>query len=73
MSVVHRDILHKGGMFNIKSHKKSGLSPIERFDGFLETLWWPGDSGRVKTRVSRQFLLWGWIIDLKWKAWSLRK
>jgi hypothetical protein len=56
MSVVHRDILHKGGMFNIKSRKKSAVSPIERFDGFLETLWWPGDSGRVKTRVSRRFL-----------------
>jgi hypothetical protein len=38
MSVVHCDVLHKGGMFNIK-HKKSANSPIEQFDGFLETLW----------------------------------
>lgn len=52
MSVAHRDILHKGGMFNVVSRKKSAQSPVERFDGFLENLWWPGDSGRVKTRVS---------------------
>ena len=51
MNVMHRNILHTGGMFSVRS-KKNIQNPIDRFDGFLETLWWPGDSGRVKTRVS---------------------
>ena len=50
MSIVHRDILHAGGMFTMRS-KKNTASPVDRFDNFLETIWWPADSGRVKTRV----------------------
>jgi hypothetical protein len=50
MSIVHCDILHAGGMFTICS-KKNMASPVDHFDKFLETIWWPGDSGRVKTQV----------------------
>lgn len=49
-SVIHKDILLGGGMFN--SSRQMQETPLERFDDFLQSLWWPADVGRVRTRVN---------------------
>ncbi|KAJ7127496.1 hypothetical protein C8R46DRAFT_53144 [Mycena filopes] len=48
-SVIHKDILLGGGMFNSKQGAEE--TPLQRFDRFLEGLWWPADVGRVRTRL----------------------
>ncbi|KAJ7833201.1 hypothetical protein B0H13DRAFT_1914680 [Mycena leptocephala] len=36
-------------MFN--SSRDMDETPLQRFDQFLESIWWPADVGRVRTRV----------------------
>ncbi|KAJ6476716.1 hypothetical protein C8R47DRAFT_657669 [Mycena vitilis] len=48
-SVIHKDILLGGGMFN--SSRDMEEAPLKRFDDFLDSLWWPADVGRVRSRL----------------------
>ncbi|KAJ7453725.1 hypothetical protein FB451DRAFT_1050022, partial [Mycena latifolia] len=48
-SVIHEDILLGGGMFN--SSRDMEETPLKRFDDFLDSLWWPADVGRVRSRL----------------------
>ncbi|KAJ7728159.1 hypothetical protein DFH07DRAFT_757370 [Mycena maculata] len=48
-SGIHKDILLGGGMFN--SGHDMEETPLKRFDDFLESLWWPADVGRVRSRL----------------------
>ncbi|KAF7304950.1 hypothetical protein MKEN_01209400 [Mycena kentingensis (nom. inval.)] len=46
-SIVHKEILHGNGMFNAREdHDVFGT-----FNAFLEHIEWPGDAGRVRSRI----------------------
>ncbi|KAJ7741809.1 hypothetical protein DFH07DRAFT_777994 [Mycena maculata] len=48
-SGIHKDILLGGGMFNSGHNMEE--TPLQRFDDFLESMWWPADVGRVHSRL----------------------
>jgi hypothetical protein len=58
---IHKVILIKGSMFT-GTGKRGEITPMDRLTEFLESLWWPNNSGRFQIKV-RDSNLWLMMLN----------
>ncbi|KAG1718486.1 hypothetical protein EDD22DRAFT_25330 [Suillus occidentalis] len=78
---IHRVILIEGSMFT-GTGKRSEVTPMDRLTGFLESIWWPNNSGRFQIKIAsggerpkadewRNFMrVYPVAIAVAWQMWS---